>query len=192
MCYLNIIFLTCALLATSIAQNSSKDAIGFPEMEENPDLRNKENRQPVFIPARCPDNELFYPGDQKDDWICDCRPAHLYHPGTDKCWPAFRQGPCEVGQYLVLPQNSVIPVCEQNPCNTDTLVQLNGNCEKLGSIAPCNHLYPVSSSLGVNSTTLVVSCVTLSLETRFTEVIGVLCPPGSRRSVNGKCVPTLL
>lgn len=35
-----------------------------------------QDRQPVYMPATCPIGELLYPGDQKDDWICDCRPGN--------------------------------------------------------------------------------------------------------------------
>ncbi|KAG6460479.1 hypothetical protein O3G_MSEX012017 [Manduca sexta] len=181
------LFVAFLFVCSSIAKNTS-DVIGFPESEENPDLKNKENRQPVFLPAMCPVNELFYPGDQKDDWICDCRPAHLYHPASDLCWPAFRQGPCPEGQYLTLPQDSPIPVCQNNPCAIDRQVQWNGKCEVLGNSAPCNHLFPTPAALGVNATTLVVSCVRLSFNNRFTErVTTSVCPPGCKRSINGKC-----
>lgn len=26
------------------------------------------NKKPVYVPQRCNENELFYPGDHKDDW----------------------------------------------------------------------------------------------------------------------------
>ncbi|KAI8425215.1 hypothetical protein MSG28_007029 [Choristoneura fumiferana] len=115
------IVLTCFLSLLTVrltcSQKVTQDVIGFPEMEEN-----NKTRQPVFLPSMCPENELYYPGDQKDDWICDCRPAHIYQPATDKCWPAYRKGPCEEEHYLVLPPNSFIPVCEKNPCRLDSFV----------------------------------------------------------------------
>lgn len=116
--------------------------------------------------------------------------AYLYHPRSDACWPAWRQGPCAQGHVLVLPPNSVLPVCEKNPCETDGLVQHGGKCERLGSIKPCAHLYPISAALGIHAGNMTVVCVRLSLESRFGEdVVPVLCPPGCKRSINGKCVP---
>lgn len=34
-----------------------------------------QNKKPLFIPGRCAPNELLYPGDHKDDWVCDCKPG---------------------------------------------------------------------------------------------------------------------
>ncbi|CAG9789197.1 unnamed protein product [Diatraea saccharalis] len=174
--------------------NVSKNSIGFPEIEENNNLKNKDNRQPVFMPATCPPNELYYPGDQKDDWICDCRPAFLYHPQSDSCWSAFQRGPCAVNEYLILPKDSVIPICVKNPCGADTYVIFNGKCEMLGSISACAHLYPIVAAVGVNATTLEIDCVKLNLESRFGEGQPVPtvdrlgnCQPGSKSSVNRKC-----
>lgn len=119
--------------------------------------------------------------------------AFVYHPKTDKCWPAFRKGPCEDGQYLVLNGDSAIPVCEKNPCTIDSYVQYKGRCEQLASITPCMHMWPIPAALTVNSTTLTVSCERLNLESRFGERIPAKvsvtpCPPGCKRSVTGKCI----
>ncbi|KOB76716.1 Uncharacterized protein OBRU01_05670 [Operophtera brumata] len=121
------------------------------------------NRVPVFLPAMCPTNELYYPGDQKDDWICDCRPD--------------------------------IPICEKNPCATDGTVSWNGKCETLGSTGPCNFTYSGPAVLEVNATSLVVSCVRLRVPGRTSvpsspSVPDVQCPPGCKRSISGKCVPS--
>ncbi|KAM3962509.1 uncharacterized protein ACR2FA_003415 [Aphomia sociella] len=189
---LNSILFACLLVVTSKAQNrTNTDLFGFPEIEEVENSKNKENRQPVFLPTVCPDNELYYPGDQKDDWICDCRPGYIYHPGTDRCWPAFQRGPCSSGNYLVLPENSVIPVCQVNPCKVDHYVEWNGRCELLGTTRPCDNLFPIPAALGVNATTLVVNCEKLNIELRFASIVPVSpiakCLPGCKRSVNGKC-----
>ncbi|KAL4709386.1 hypothetical protein ACJJTC_013675 [Scirpophaga incertulas] len=188
-------FLVLLLCGQLTAQNNDPTgAIGFPEAEEDQNLKNKDNRQPVFLPSSCPVNELYYPGDQKDDWICDCRPgsalmSHLYHPGSDMCWPAYQRGPCPTGEYLTLPSDTAIPVCTKNQCN-DGAVMFNDKCERIGSITPCTHLFPVSAAVGVNAVNLAIECVRLNLETRFgDELIGKfgLCQPGSKSSVKGKC-----
>ncbi|RVE55309.1 hypothetical protein evm_000207 [Chilo suppressalis] len=174
--------------------NATQNSIGFPEIEENESLKNKDDRQPVFMPATCPPNELYYPGDQKDDWICDCRPAFLYHPGSDSCWSAYQRGPCASDEYITLPKDSVIPVCVKNPCGVDTYVIFNGRCERFGSITACAHLYPVVAAVGVNATTLEVDCVQLNLQSRFGEDRPmppnqhlIPCQRGSKNSVNNKC-----
>ncbi|KAL0819778.1 hypothetical protein ABMA28_007819 [Loxostege sticticalis] len=190
------VFVGYLLLAVTIAQNNdTKNSIGFPEIEEDLPSKNKDNRQPVYMPSTCAVNELYYPGDQKDDWICDCRPAYIYHPESDACWGAYQRGPCAFGEYLILPKDSVIPVCMKNPCNADRYVYWGGRCERLGSITACADLYPVVAAVGVNATTLEIQCVRLNLESRFGEGRPVLqpvdfnkCKPGSKLSVTGKCV----
>ncbi|XP_049877748.1 uncharacterized protein LOC126374983 [Pectinophora gossypiella] len=193
MCAIKIL-IACLVVSASAANNGvrNKDLIGFPEVEENVNVQNKENRTPVYLPATCPLNELYYPGDQKDDWICDCRPAFVYHPPTDQCWPAFQRGPCPQNEYLVLPSNSAVPVCVKNPCVIDGYVTYNNNCERIGSTKPCEHMLPNVAAVGVNATTLVVSCVRLNFESRLLDlpkIPDLICPPGCRRSVSGKCVP---
>ncbi|CAH0690074.1 unnamed protein product [Spodoptera exigua] len=196
MCSLNSIIVAIILISMAMAkQLRTQDAIGFPEVEEDQNSVNKDNRQPVYIPSMCPDSELYYPGDQKDDWICDCRPAFLYHPKSDTCWPAYRKGPCQDGEYLVLKPESAIPVCEKNPCAVDTYVPYNGRCEQLATIAPCRHMWPIPAALSVNATNLAVTCERLNLESRFGEdaspMVLVPCPPGCKRSINGKCTPVV-
>ncbi|XP_068619243.1 uncharacterized protein [Battus philenor] len=196
MCRYNIILLLCFVIFINVTKGQKmismmNDAIGFPESDENTINANK-NRQPIYIPSVCPVNELYYPGNQKYDWICDCRPGYLYHPATDTCWLAYQRGPCPEGQYLVLPKSSVIPVCENNPCAKDNLVEWKGKCEALGSSAPCGVTYP-ASALWVNATTVTVECVKVYIESRFstfdTEVLSTLCLPGCKRRINNKCMP---
>lgn len=35
------------------------------------------DKGPVYLPSRCKIGELFYPGDQSDDWVCDCTPGNI-------------------------------------------------------------------------------------------------------------------
>lgn len=118
--------------------------------------------------------------------------AFLYHPKSDACWPAYRKGPCQDGQYLVLKSDSAIPVCENNPCSIDTYVYYNGRCEQLATIAPCRHMWPIPAALAVNAVSLNVTCEKLALQSRFGEdrpVAPAACAPGCKRSITGKCVP---
>ncbi|CAK1552268.1 unnamed protein product [Leptosia nina] len=166
----------------------TKDTIGFPESEENLNLVNKKERYPVYLPSMCGENELYYPGDQEDDWICDCRPGYLYYPEKDSCWPAFRRGPCNDKEHLRLPHNSIIPVCVKNPCN-DGFVVWKGTCQRLGSTAPCKIEFP-PAVLWVNATTMSLGCVPLNFHIR-SEIAyeNAKCPLGCKRHVQGLCVP---
>lgn len=33
-------------------------------------------KKPVYIPGKCKQNELLYPG-HNNDWICDCNPGKI-------------------------------------------------------------------------------------------------------------------
>lgn len=104
----------------------------------------------MWIPDRCPENMLLYPGDGNiSTWICDCRPRYLYFPNNNSCYEAYRQGPCSLEYYVVLPDQNVIPKCVKNPCLIDGLVFFNQNCyplKKLGG--PCGS----KGVLNVNTT----------------------------------------
>ncbi|XP_034834246.2 uncharacterized protein [Maniola hyperantus] len=184
----SIIILSLSLLVTARDTRVNKHVIGFPEYEENPLLANKQNRVPVYLPSTCPDNELYYPGDQTDDWICDCRPGYLFHPDSDKCWLAYQRGPCPAEQYLVLPTDSMIPVCVPNPCKTDSMVEWNGQCHLLGSNV-CGNKFP-AEVLWINATTISVDCVKVYVNNRFSLDADfestTTCPPGCRRSVHNQ------
>ncbi|XP_052744015.1 uncharacterized protein LOC112044277 isoform X2 [Bicyclus anynana] len=189
-----IIFFCLSVFVSSMSTGVNKDVIGFPEYEENPLLVNKQNRMPVYLPAKCPENELYYPGDQTDDWICDCRPGFLFHPDTDKCWLAYQQGPCPEEQYLTLPKDSMIPVCVPNPCKTYSMVPWKGQCEKLGS-SVCGDTFP-AKVLWVNATTSTIDCVKIHINNRFSidlEIeVTTTCPLGCRRHLHNECTPEIV
>ncbi|CAH2094529.1 unnamed protein product [Euphydryas editha] len=143
----------------------------------------------------CPANELFYPGDQKDDWICDCRPGYLYHPPSDACWAAYQRGPCATNEYLTLPKNTVIPVCTKNPCSADTLVPFRGQCLQLGSTAPCGVNKFPTEILWVNATTLNIECTQVNIDQQSVSNIhykpeDIHCCPGCKRYIENKCPST--
>lgn len=169
-----------------------------------------QNKLPVFIPNRCGDNELLYPGDYKDDWVCDCRPGYIYHPTSSACYSPFRQGPCPRKSYLYLPKGQYIPQCQINTCNLDGIVSFNGGCHELGLSGPCK--YPeLSYVVAVNQTTMQLQCIAsqplhTNLASRFGEDDDTtseatvaprdaeevdsavnLCPVGSKRWMNRTC-----
>jgi len=185
--------------------NTTNDRIDF--MEEgsaNKDNQNAQNKQPIVSSLRCMEEELLYPGDQNNDWVCDCKPAYLYVPQQARCFQAYRQGPCATGKYLTLPPNSAIPICESNVCNRDGQVRFNGRCYALGTTGPCG-LGELSSVIGVNETSLLVQCIIPShlpqpsaalLHTRFDEdedeqstptPLPKYCFNGSKRAHQNKC-----
>ncbi|XP_017873354.1 PREDICTED: uncharacterized protein LOC108620863 [Drosophila arizonae] len=170
---------------------------------------NLEGRKPLYSPARCARYQLLYPGDQLNDWICDCAPAALYHPESDACYPAYRQGPCNDSQILVLYKEKVIPECVNNPCRQDGHFLIRDTCFEFGSMNQSKNPCPKKEYtyvLGVNPRTLMVDCVQLStqLETRISldESNNSVAPPeyhidlakkcgrGSRLFAQGRCTAT--
>lgn len=38
-----------------------------------------QNKTPVYVANVCKPGEILYPGDQFDDWVCDCKPGKLFY-----------------------------------------------------------------------------------------------------------------
>lgn len=179
--------LIAALLVVANAQQ-----LAFPREEnEAPGKtppRLEDTRIPVHIPGRCPENQLLYPGDQKTDWVCDCGPGYIYYPPREGCFLAYRQGPCNESQHLILPKGKVIPECVDNPCKTDRFVRYQNKCYELDkSGGPCKPASEGGGIFGVNTKTLALECL---LDNDRLSLINFPpnCPPGSRRGANN-CRP---
>ncbi|KAF2897802.1 hypothetical protein ILUMI_08389 [Ignelater luminosus] len=183
-----ILMFTTALLALVCAQD-----IGFPGLrDEDPPgkqpPRLSDNRIPIHIPGRCPENQILYPGDQKHDWVCDCGPGFIYLPSADGCFAAYRKGPCPDNQILILPKGKVVPECVSNPCRTDGFVRYEDQCYELDkSGGPCKPASEGGGIFGVNGTTFALECL------KDTQPLNLInfpsnCPPGSRRSASN-CRP---
>jgi len=182
-----ILTIITALLAISTAQDLVFPAA--PEEQEDPGKlpsRLSEARVPLYIPGRCPPNQLLYPGDQEHDYVCDCGPGFIYYPPKDGCFKAYRKGPCEANQYLILPKDKVIPVCINNPCRPDGFVQYQGKCyelEKAGG--PCKPASEGGGVFSVNATTLALECLQIDGGISLNLIsFPRNCPPGGRRSAN--------
>ncbi|XP_013105855.1 uncharacterized protein LOC106085916 [Stomoxys calcitrans] len=171
--------------------------LAYPEsLQTDKSKSNIDGRLPLYSPARCKQHELLYPGDQKDDWICDCAPAALYYPESDACFPAFRRGPCERNEILVLGNDAIIPECIPNACKVDGQIQIHNVCYELGKAGPCPNPQ-LSYVVGVDPKTLHIDCVKLSIsvESRFGDepkhnydLTNVeKCARGSKRAVQGRC-----
>ena len=124
-------------------------------------------RIPVYIPERCPENMLLYPGQgDKSTWACDCKPKFLYFPSNNSCHEAYMQGPCPRGEYVTLPEDDVIPRCTINPCKENGLVLFCGFCYRLGCNEPCT----ANHTLNVNETTYTLECIKNYDETTYPPV----------------------
>lgn len=132
--------------------------------------------------------------------VCDCKPGHIYYPKTDRCYSAYRQGPCLANEFLMIKVGQYIPECIPNRCNSDGLVTFKNSCHTLDKAGPCD-LPELSYVVAVNSTNLELDCIRQNseLETRFGEdddsdsnsnsnsTFGTTCLPGTKRAIQGKC-----
>ncbi|XP_017480992.1 PREDICTED: uncharacterized protein LOC108370218 [Rhagoletis zephyria] len=190
-------FICCAVALFQLTYAQVLYPERFPIDKEKSNLA---GRIPLYSPSRCKQNELLYPGDHADDWICDCAPASLYYPDSDACHPAFRRGPCEDEYMLVLAPGATIPQCIKNDCKVDGQVKIHQICHEIGSAAPCKNAH-LSYVLGVNTKTLMLDCVRLSVavKTRVELEDGdeplydlskiEMCARGTKRSIEGTCTP---
>lgn len=124
-----------------------------------------QDKRPIAY-HRCRPGEVLYPGDQGDDWVCDCRPGYIYHPLTSQCYAAYTRGPCRESEYIILPRTSVIPECVPNPCKKANFVPFNNACHQLNKPGPCP-VPEIDNKIGVNETTLEIICTKGFLTTRF-------------------------
>lgn len=177
-------YLCCAVILPYHVRLESD--LGFPE-QEHLDIERNKTRIPLYIPGKCQPNQLLYPGDQKTDWICDCKPGYLYYAPMDGCYEAFRQGPCAINEYLTLPSGEFNPKCTVNPCKTDGYALYNNTCHQLNKPGgPCN-LQKGDGVFGVDSSTLSLGCIKGA--DRISMILPTNdCPPGSQRNRNG-CKP---
>jgi len=155
------------------------------------------NLQPLFIPGKCDDNQLYYPPQGKEkEWVCDCAPGFIYDDTTEKCYEAFTKGPCKSGQLFVLfdtnPDADLKPKCIKNRCNKDTEVRYQGQCWELHKPGgPCRKVEDGGGILGVNVTSLLLECIKsddVGLSIIVAPTRTPSCNPGSKR-FGKKCRP---
>uniref|UniRef100_A0A182NRT6 DUF4789 domain-containing protein n=1 Tax=Anopheles dirus TaxID=7168 RepID=A0A182NRT6_9DIPT len=173
----SFIVTSCAAFAAVLVllpyggQTAGQELFAFPaDVVVSAYLENARNRTPVFIPGKCSTNEILYPGDHDNDWVCDCRPGYVYSPQEDTCYPLFERGFCQQGEYVDLARPSMIVKCTKNVCTKkgdvpykDQCVQLHRNnflCPKQGN---------VRLVIGVNVNTLQLDCVQGMLEISYTN-----------------------
>lgn len=119
-----------------------------------------QNRTPVYIPGRCGENEILYPGDQENDWVCDCRPAHVYHPASNGCFPLFTRAYCQEDEYVEIKPGSKLPQCTKNSCEKG-LVPFEGRCVVLhkNNEGACPTIRYIRYVVGINESTLQLECI---------------------------------
>ncbi|XP_046750684.1 uncharacterized protein LOC124413920 [Diprion similis] len=187
-----MVWLLLGYLTVIFTMGTLGQDIMFPGQDNNQEVLSGNNatkiteRIPLDIKGQCPENMLLYPGDGPGSaWECDCISGYLYFPINNSCYPAYRQGPCPLENYAVLPQGEVIPKCERNPCKQDGLVSYNNTCYELMKVGgPC----PPNEVIIVNETTFQLECVSTSVGPNIIiDAPLKLCPAGSRRNASGNC-----
>ncbi|KFB38763.1 hypothetical protein ZHAS_00006164 [Anopheles sinensis] len=159
-------------------------------------LQNAHNRTPVFIPGKCSPNEILYPGDHADDWVCDCRPGYVYYPNNDSCYALFTKGFCQPGEYVDLERPSMLVKCTQNTCTDGKKVPFRGQCVELNRHdKACPVVKRKRFVVGVNTTTLQLDCVVGELDLGRGDYNGLVlfegakrCSSGTKASYNELCV----
>ncbi|XP_065085947.1 uncharacterized protein LOC135707961 [Ochlerotatus camptorhynchus] len=150
------------LLALTVRlTTAAEELFGYREdPEDNPGRQNANNRTPVYIPGRCGENEILYPGDQENDWVCDCRPAHVYHPISAGCFPLYTRAYCREDEYVEIKLGSKLPKCTKNICEKGHL-PFNGLCVVLhkNNEGACPTVQHIRYVIGVNEVTLQLDCI---------------------------------
>ncbi|XP_077300255.1 uncharacterized protein LOC143921031 [Arctopsyche grandis] len=178
--WIGIVFLVLGYSACTIfGQDGFVHELDIDDKSKLPE----DGRLPLENHESCAENELLYPGDEPGDWICDCKPGHVYVPKWNKCFPVFQRGPCRKTQYLIMPKNSRIPKCKLNSCVSYGNVLFNKRCVKIGD--PCGPKNEFGV-YGVNETTLDFGCVKapMNFGARFTDAY---CVPGTKRYNRNLC-----
>lgn len=83
--------------------------------------------------------------------------GYIYYPIHDRCYAAYRKGPCKEHQYLVLPKSKVIPECQQNACDDGSVIY-EEKCHELNKAGPCIWGDALKNLLEINETSLSVGC----------------------------------
>lgn len=129
--------------------------------------QNARNRTPVFLPQKCQENEILYPGDQESDWVCDCKPTFVYHPKTRKCYEMYTQGYCDNGMMIHLKPGAKYADCILNQCpngdNNLPQVLYNGRCVALNQYHDGCKFGEIQRVVGVDEKTHELACLDISV-----------------------------
>ena len=115
--------------------------------------------------------------------LCDCAAKNLYWPAHDRCYPAFRKGPCHAGYYLTVGEEGV--ECSENICFRDGAAfwKSTKRCYRIEdeTDSPC-----ALGRLDVNEETLDLECVE-EVQFAIFDVPVVRCSKGSKLDYGGRC-----
>ncbi|XP_053659413.1 uncharacterized protein LOC128708460 [Anopheles marshallii] len=144
-------------------KNSSKtEFFAYPAEESAIESKqNARNRTPLYIPERCAENEILYPGDHEHDWVCDCKPTFVYHPQEQKCYQMYTKGFCPTGKIIYIEPNGKNPVCILNHCQDGEVFFIDG-CAKLNQEHSNCTVAEIKMVVGINEATHQLECVNIS------------------------------
>ena len=130
----------------------------------------------------------YFDDSHSTNFICDCKPAHVYDHESDSCYKLYKQEFCPEHYYINLPENESNPICEKNVCLKSGLVQFKSACYALGSQEPCVTKSGENGGfLIVNATNLKLECSYKILPYHIIKVPTKTCLRGSRRNILGIC-----
>lgn len=159
------------------------ELFGYPENQSIIESKqNARNRTPVFIPNRCEENEILYPGDQESDWVCDCKPTFVYHPTSRQCYQLFTKGYCQGNNMLILRKDAKQPECVPNRCHEEgkNKVEFEGTCVELNAYNDkCLH-HKLKQLVSVREDTNELGCVNIS------DVVGKYDLPSNDSMANNR------
>uniref|UniRef100_A0A182NRT5 rRNA adenine N(6)-methyltransferase n=1 Tax=Anopheles dirus TaxID=7168 RepID=A0A182NRT5_9DIPT len=145
--------------------DGSEESIELPDETKKQSTieskQNARNRTPIYIPRRCAENEILYPGDHENDWVCDCKPTFIYHPDTHQCYQMWTRGYCETNTVLYLDPNEKSPKCIPNPCG-DGLVQFRNMCVVLNQEHEQCLVLNIRHVVAIDEDTHQLDCVNIS------------------------------
>ncbi|CAG7722024.1 unnamed protein product [Allacma fusca] len=131
---------------------------------------------------------------------CDCTGRDIYDPRSNRCYEAYKQGPCgRSQQFMLTPDTRSISgwkaACVHNPCysqtNDDQMICYGprcphqGNCVKTGTL--CTNSRGENGVWSVNDETKMLTCETEAPERHIGNVPTFSCGKGSKRDRTGKC-----
>ncbi|XP_053679526.1 uncharacterized protein LOC128730501 [Anopheles nili] len=156
----------CALPAGDLPPVQEKlnktEFFAYPAEQSAIELKqNARNRTPIFIPNKCAEDEILYPGDHEHDWVCDCKPTYIYDTRQQKCYQMYTQGSCQSGSVMYIEPKGKTAVCIENPC-PDGKVQFMGECAVLNEEHRLCLLANIKLVVGINEDTHQLECVNIS------------------------------
>lgn len=133
--------------------NRTTELFAYPaEQSAIESKQNARNRTPIFIPKQCAENEILYPGDHENDWVCDCKPTYVYHPETQQCYQMYTRGYCPSGKIIYIEPKGKHPECVPNQC-ADGKVRFMNVCAVLNQEHQLCHLANIKLVVGIDEDT---------------------------------------